>query len=149
MVPTSHISDIVALTSHIHPFCISHIPYTKDLDQNLKSNKSLCILFVLNHDIALSIVIFIIFVGRIDFSSDGKGIDTFFVLIIYIFQEHRNICKSPGRGGGGAYYVTSHQARCNRLRCPLARMSGLQCFNMGHNGHGINLCGVSMTLMGN
>ena len=29
--------------------------------------------------------------------------------------------------------------RCNRLRCPLARMSGLQCFSMGHNGHGINL----------
>ena len=43
-------------------------------------------------------------------------------------------------------YVTS---RCNRLRCPLARMSGLQCFNMGHNGHGINLYGFSMTLMGN
>ena len=39
--------------------------------------------------------------------------------------------------------------RCNRLSCPLARMSGLQCFNMGHNGHGINLYGVSMTLMGN
>ena len=37
--------------------------------------------------------------------------------------------------------------RCNRLRCPLARMSGLQCFNMGHNGHGINLYGVSMILM--
>ena len=30
------------------------------------------------------------------------------------------------------------------LECP-----GLQCFNMGHNGHGINLYGVSMTLMGN
>ena len=39
--------------------------------------------------------------------------------------------------------------RCNRLRCPLARMSGLQCFNMGHNGHGINLYGFSMTLMAN
>ena len=39
--------------------------------------------------------------------------------------------------------------RCNRLRCPLARMSGLQCFNMGHNGHGINLHGVSMTPMEN
>ena len=39
--------------------------------------------------------------------------------------------------------------RCDRLRCPLARMSGLQFFNMGHNGHGINLYGVSMTLMGN
>ena len=32
--------------------------------------------------------------------------------------------------------------RCNRLRCPLARMSGLQCFNMCHNGHGIT-CMVS------
>ena len=28
-------------------------------------------------------------------------------------------------------------------------MSGLQCFNMGHNGHGINPYGVSMTLMAN
>ena len=35
-------------------------------------------------------------------------------------------------------------SRCNRLRCPLARMSGLQCFKMGHNGHGINLYGVSI-----
>ena len=42
-----------------------------------------------------------------------------------------------------------HGCRCNRLRCPLARMSGLQCYNMGHNGHGINLYGVSMTLMEN
>ena len=25
-------------------------------------------------------------------------------------------------------------------------MSGLPCFNMGHNGHGINLYGVGMTL---
>ena len=36
--------------------------------------------------------------------------------------------------------------RCNRLRCPLARLSGLQC----HNVHGINLYGVIvMTLMVN
>ena len=39
--------------------------------------------------------------------------------------------------------------RCNRLRCPLARLSVLQCYNMGHNGHGIKLYGVIMTLMGN
>ena len=45
--------------------------------------------------------------------------------------------------------VSYSDTRCNRLRCPLARMSGLQCFNMGHNGHGINLYGVSMTLMVN
>ena len=45
--------------------------------------------------------------------------------------------------------TTEKGNRCNRLRCPLARMSGLQCFNMGHNGHRINLYGVSMTLMGN
>ena len=44
---------------------------------------------------------------------------------------------------------TCHLCRCNRLKCPLARMSGLQCFNMGHNGNGINLYGVSMTLMEN
>ena len=49
------------------------------------------------------------------------------------------VSKITGRDAG----------RCNRLRCPLARMSGLQCFNMGHNGHGINLYGVSMTLMVN
>ena len=36
-----------------------------------------------------------------------------------------------------------------RFRCPLARLSGLQCFNMGHNGHGINLYGVVMIFMGN
>ena len=46
-------------------------------------------------------------------------------------------------------YIPTNMCRCNRLRCPLARMSGLQCFNMGHNGHGINLYGVSMTLMEN
>ena len=39
--------------------------------------------------------------------------------------------------------------RCNRLRCPLAGLSGLQCFHIGHNGHGINLYGVFMILMGN
>ena len=38
--------------------------------------------------------------------------------------------------------------RRNRLRYPLARLSGLQCYNMGHNGHGINLHGAIMTLMG-
>ena len=39
-----------------------------------------------------------------------------------------------------------HQCLCNRLRCPLARLSGLQCFNMGHNAHGINLYGFVMIL---
>ena len=34
---------------------------------------------------------------------------------------------------------SSNHYRCNRLRCPLARMAGLQCFNIGHNGHGIKL----------
>ena len=47
------------------------------------------------------------------------------------------------RTGNAQYF------RCNRLRCPLARLSGLQCFNMSHNGHGINLYGVVMILMGN
>ena len=37
--------------------------------------------------------------------------------------------------------------RCNRLRCPLARFFWIQCFNMGHNGYGINLYGVIMILM--
>ena len=39
--------------------------------------------------------------------------------------------------------------RCNRLKCPLARLSGIQCYNMGHNGHAINMYGVIMTIMGN
>ena len=52
-------------------------------------------------------------------------------------------------GGPIVITVSVNPSRCNRLRCPLARMSGLPCFNMGHNGHGINLYGVSMTLMGN
>ena len=38
---------------------------------------------------------------------------------------------------------------CDGLRCLLARLSGLQCFYMGHNCHRINLYGVIMTLMGN
>ena len=37
--------------------------------------------------------------------------------------------------------------RCNRLKCPLARLSGLQCLNMGHNGHGINLYVVVMIII--
>ena len=51
--------------------------------------------------------------------------------------------------GDGEFGTRPGRTRCNRLRCPLAIMSGLQCFNMGHNGHGISLYGVSMTLMGN
>ena len=39
--------------------------------------------------------------------------------------------------------------RCNRLRCPLARSSSLQCYNMDHTGHGINLYGVIMILVDN
>ena len=97
----SNISDIVA--PHIpYPslLYLSH-PISKGFGpKHPKSNKSLCILFLLNHDIALSVVIYTIVTGRIELSSDGKGIDKFFVLIIYTFQEHRNICKSPGRGGG-------------------------------------------------
>ena len=58
------------------------------------------------------------------------------------------ILHIEARGGLTPQGIDSRR-RCNRLRCPLARMSGLQCFNMGHNGHGINLYGVSMTLMGN
>ena len=39
--------------------------------------------------------------------------------------------------------------KCNRLKCPRFRLSVLQCYDMGHNGHGINLYGVIMTLIGN
>ena len=39
--------------------------------------------------------------------------------------------------------------RCNRLICPLARLSGLNALSWGHNGHGINLYGFVMILIGN
>ena len=39
--------------------------------------------------------------------------------------------------------------RFNGLRCALARLSGLQCFNMCHNGHRIKMYGGVMILMGN
>ena len=67
-------------------------------------------------------------------------------------QPGRPQDKGDGVGSVPGYVVGQRMYpadRCNRLRCPLARMSGLQCFNMGHNGHGINLYGVSMTLMEN
>ena len=70
----SHIQKIWTKTSQIQPkLC------------------NLCILFALSHDISHGVVISTIFAGRIEFSSDGKGIDSFFVLIIYMFQEPRNI----------------------------------------------------------
>ena len=40
-----------------------------------------------------------------------------------------------------------YPSRCNRLKCPLVRLSGLQCHNMGHNSHGIYLYGVRMIIM--
>ena len=45
--------------------------------------------------------------------------------------------------------VLNYLVRCNRLKPPLARWSVVQCYYMGHNGHGINLYGVRtyMTLM--
>ena len=64
----------------------------------------------------------------------------------------RKICNYNIHGN---FHIKAHQGnrrnvcRCNRLKCPLAKLSGLQCFNMGHNGHGINLYGVVMILMGN
>ena len=94
-------------------YCGPHIPYpTLFLTshfQNIWTNTSqiqrklcsLCILFVLNHDIAHSFVISTIFPGRIEFSSDGKGIDNFFVLIIYMFQEPKNIFYITSAQGGG------------------------------------------------
>ena len=60
------------------------------------------------------------------------------------------LSPAPGIDPGSAGVRLQHFTyRCNRLRCPLARLPGLQCYNMGHNGHGINLYGVVMTLMGN
>ena len=72
-----------------------------------------------------------------------------FILSIYIvISKNAYVGPDPGFSIGQKQLNCRH-CRCNRLRCPLARMSGLQCFNMGHNGHGINLYGVSMTLMWN
>ena len=58
---------------------------------------------------------------------------------------------SPVSNTDGHYGITQGPAtdlwQCNWLKCSLARLSGLQCYNMGHNDHGINLHGVSMILM--
>ena len=82
----SHSIDnpFLSLTSHIQKIWTK----TSKIQQKLCN---LCILFVLNHDISHSVVISTIFAGRIEFSSDGKGIDSFYVLIIYLFEEPRNI----------------------------------------------------------
>ena len=42
-----------------------------------------------------------------------------------------------------------HKTGCNRLKCPPVRLSDIQCYNMCHNGHGINLYGVIMITVGN
>ena len=49
----------------------------------------------------------------------------------------------------GLYCITCIDSQYNRLKCPLASLIGLQCYNMGHNGHGINMYNVLMILMGN
>ena len=47
-----------------------------------------------------------------------------------------------GGGGGGV-----KKTRGNRLRRPLVGLSGLQCLNMGHYGHGKYLYSVVMILI--
>ena len=71
--------------------------------------------------------------------SDGHGLDTYRVCVAHdqtVTVSTRLGCVSHDHSD------TTRRSRCNRLRCPLARLSGLQCFNMGHEGHGINLYGV-------
>ena len=103
-------NPFLSLTSHIQTIWTK----TSQIQQKLCY---LCILFVLNH-ISRSVVISTIFAGRIEFSSDGKGIDWQFLRFDYLYvsraQEHILNHLRPyvfGQGGGGAYYVTSHQAR--------------------------------------
>ena len=44
-------------------------------------------------------------------------------------------------------YWCQIQYRCNRLKGPLARLSGLWPYDLGHNGHGINMHGVIKMLV--
>ena len=83
--------------------------------------------------------------------ANNQVISTIVTTNIYFYAHEKNckVCRLQDTFGRMCKYVYDGCVRCNRLRCPLARMSGLQCINMGHNGHGINLYGVSMTLMGN
>ena len=106
-------NPFLSLTSHIQNIWTK----TSQIQQKLCN---LCILFVLNHDISHSVVISTIFAGRIEFSSDGRGlIDSFFVLIIYMFQYPRNIffnhllprCVWPGRGNGGGGGILCYQSQ--------------------------------------
>ena len=105
------------LTFHIYPCLISHIPYPIDLDQNIPNPTKvcafcLCLITTLHPALSfpqylLAVLSFLstIFAGRIEFSSDGKGIDNLYVLIIYVFHDPRNICISPGREGGGGHAI--------------------------------------------
>ena len=71
---------------------------------------------------------------------------------ISIRNWHTCSCSQTSRSIVTGFQATGSKvlSRGNRLRCPLARWSGLQCFSidMGHNGHGINVYGVIITLMG-
>ena len=49
-------------------------------------------------------------------------------------------------GNAKASVLRKTQILQNRLRCPLTILSGIQCFNMGHNGHRMNLYVVVISL---
>ena len=107
-------NPFLSLTSHIQNIWTK----TSQVQQKLCN---LCILFdmclITTFPTALSFPQYLLAV--LSFRQTGRGlIDSFSVLIIYMFQEPRNIiwitsarCVWPGMGGGGAYYVASHQAR--------------------------------------
>ena len=68
---------------------------------------------------------------------------------VHYFHEKRDLLVCNVKEKNHEAGATTVTLTLIMLGTGLARMSGLQCFNMGHNGHGINLYGVSMTLMGN
>ena len=72
--------QFLALTSHIQKIWTK----TSQIQQKLRT---LCILFLLNHDISHGFVISTIFAGRIEFSSNGKGVSSFWLFICFKSPE--------------------------------------------------------------
>ena len=70
------------------------------------------------------------------------------LLCIFVYAENK-LSKPTAYCVLRPMYKDGESYRCNRLRCPLTRLSGLRCFNIGYSGNGINLHGVVMIFMGN
>ena len=76
-----------------------------------------------------------------DGDTDHKSAERIFVSDFQWISDHLSLVTDNWplvfRNFSNGSYRSPHLGIpvCNRLKCPLARLSGLQCYNMGHNGH--------------